>query len=185
MLSIDAYKEIYTILDSAGPLSYDCGRLCDSACCNDSSFDGEDSYIYLLPGEKEYLDAVGSNITVERQKRAEHDLPRSWGEYVFIARCPGKKSCDRSIRPVQCRTFPLYPYITDKGVLEMTLCYMDLPYSCPFVEGKETVSADFWRATLKAWNMLIEDAAIRDLVILDSKEFIKGANKHESDIGNR
>ena len=76
------------------------------------------------------------------------------------------------------------PYITDLGVLEMTLCYMDLPYSCPFVEGKETVSDDFWRATLKAWTMLIEDAAIWDLVILDSQEFIKGANKHESDIGN-
>lgn len=170
MLSTDQYKEIYEILDQAGPAKYDCGRLCDSICCSDSSFDDGDSYIYLLPGEKEYLDLVGSGICIEKQRRDEHDLPKSWGEYVYIARCPGKGSCERNIRPIQCRTFPLHPYINGKGVLEMAIFYMDIPYSCPFVEGKVAVSDDFYRTTLKAWNLLVEDKAIRDLVKLDSKE---------------
>lgn len=170
MLSTERYKEIYAILDQAGPVSYDCGTLCNSICCSDSSFDDGDSYIYLLPGEKEYLDLVGSGITIEKQKRDEHDLPKSWGEYVFIARCPGKGSCERNTRPIQCRTFPLHPFITDKGKLEMSLFYLDVPYSCPFLEGKAKVSDVFYKTTLKAWEMLVEDKAIRDLVKLDSKE---------------
>lgn len=170
MLSIDQYKEIYEILDSAGPAPYDCGTLCNSICCSDSSFEDGDSYIYLLPGEKEYLDSIGCRISIERQRRDEHDLPRSWGEYVYIARCPGKDTCDRTVRPIQCRTFPLQPYIDDKGVLEMVLCYTDLPYSCPFVKGSAAVSDDFGQQTLKAWELLVADKPVRDLVKLDSKE---------------
>ena len=170
MLSIDIYGKVYAIFDSIGPVPYDCGRLCDSICCSDSSFEDNDSYIYLLPGEKEYLDSVGSDMCIERQRREEHDLPRSWGEYVYIVRCPGKASCDRRVRPIQCRTFPLMPYISNRGKLEMITCYMELPYSCPFVDGKETVSEKFCRATQKAWEILVEDKAIRDLVKLDSKQ---------------
>ena len=170
---LDRYREIYAILDKAGPAPYDCGTLCNSICCSDSSFEDGDSYIYLLPGEKEYLEAVGSSIVIERQRRDEHDLPKSWGEYVYIARCPGKETCERGTRPIQCRTFPLHPFISDKGKLEMRLYYFELPYSCPFVEGKEPVSEEHRLMTQKAWEILTEDKAIRDLVKLDSKELIK------------
>ncbi len=172
MLNIDTFKKIYDILDQATPASYDCGTLCGSICCSDSSFDDGDSYIYLFPGEKEYLDSVGSNLLIEKQRRDEHDLPLSWGEYVYIARCPGKDSCERYTRPIQCRTFPLQPYITENGELEMRLCYTELPYSCPFVEGKTAVSEDFWRLTKKAWELLVMDKPIRDLVKQDSKDFL-------------
>ena len=89
---------------------------------------------------------------------------------MYIMRCPGIKKCDRRLRPIQCRTFPLHPYISDKGQLEMVLYYMDVPYSCPFVEGKLTVSDDFRRAAHKVWEELASDKAIRDLVKMDSKE---------------
>ncbi len=171
MLNLDKYREVYTILDSATPVSHDCGRLCGSICCSDSTFEDGDSYIYLLPGEKEYLDHIDCRIRIERQRRDEHDLPKSWGEYVYIARCPGKGSCDRSARPIQCRTFPLQPYISKKGELDMILCYTPLPYSCPFVERELEVSEEFRSKTYKAWSILVEDKAIRDLVKLDSKVF--------------
>lgn len=183
MPGIETYKEIYAVLDE-GPVAYDCGSLCGSACCSDLSFCGEDPYIYLLPGEKEYLDDAGSSIHIKRQNRREHDLPASWGEYVYIACCPGNVNCERAVRPIQCRTFPLYPYITEEGELEMRLCYMDLPYSCPFVEKRSVVSDDFYRAALKAWKMLIEDKAIRDLVILDSRNYDNRRDEHGSDIGD-
>lgn len=170
MLDIDSYSEIYSILDTAGPVPYDCGQLCNSICCSDSTFDDGDSYIYLLPGEKEYLEHIGSSIHIEKQKREEHAVPRSWGEYVYIARCPGEGTCERDFRPIQCRTFPLQPYISKKGVLEMVICYTELPYSCPFVEGKERVSEEFYRAAYEAWSILVQDKQIRDLVKLDSKD---------------
>ena len=170
MIDPEVYREIYAILDSAGPVPYDCGTLCNGICCSDQSFDDGDSYIYLFPGEKEYLELAGSRIRIERQRRDEHDLPKSWGEYVYIARCPGKETCDRATRPIQCRTFPLQPYITERGELEMRLCYIDIPYSCPFVEGKADVSDDFRWAAYKAWSILVKDRAIRELVKSDSKE---------------
>ena len=170
MLSIQKYGEIYAMLENIGPADYDCGRHCGSICCSDSSFDDGDSYIYLLPGEKEYLESVGCDMHIERQKREEHDLPKSWGEYVYIVRCPGMEKCDRRLRPIQCRTFPLQPCISDDGELEMALYYMDVPYSCPFVEGRMPVSDDFRRAAHKAWTELIADKAIMDLVRMDSKE---------------
>ena len=145
MLSIEDYRKIYNILDRADPAPYDCGRLCGSICCSDASFDGEESYIYLLPGENEYLRSAGSGIRIERQKRDEHDLPTSWGEY-------------------------LHPYVSEEGVFEMVMCYMDIQYPCPFIEGKESLSDEFGRAVYEAWQMLIKDSAIMDLVIQDSKQ---------------
>ncbi len=170
MLSIDKYREIYRILDSAHPVEFDCGTLCGSICCSDSSFGSEESYIYLLPGEKEYLDSIGCTIPIVREKRSEHYLPGSWGDYVYIARCPGENACGRDARPIQCRTFPLEPYIAADGSLKMIPERTDLPYKCPFITGEAALSEDFLRATYEAWSLLIEDEAIRDLVMLDSDE---------------
>ena len=170
MLSIDQYREIYRILDSATPAAYDCGTLCGSVCCSDSSFGEDESYIYLLPGEKEYLDSIGCSIPIISEKRSEHYLPGSWGDIVYIAHCPGENACGRDVRPIQCRTFPLEPYINADGSLEMIPERTDLPYKCPFIEGEAELSEDFRRATYEAWSMLIKDEAIRDMVMLDSDE---------------
>ncbi|MCR5301236.1 MAG: hypothetical protein K6E49_02220 [Lachnospiraceae bacterium] len=170
MLDTDTYKKIYDLLDSANPVPYDCGILCDSICCSDATFDDDDSYIYLFPGEKEYLEHAGSTMPITEQRRDEHDIPLSWGEYVYIGHCRGKDMCERCTRPIQCRTFPLQPYISKSGQLEMVLCFTDTPYHCPFVDGSVGVSADFREAALKAWEILIEDEAIRDLVVSDSRK---------------
>ena len=170
MLTVDQYKEVYAILGSSTPVSYDCGDLCNSICCSNEPFGNDDSYLYLFPGEAEYLRSIGCNFPVIRQKREGHYLPKSWGEYIYIAQCPGKSRCDRKMRPIQCRTFPLQPYFSDSGNLEMALCYTYVPYTCPFIEGTVSVSEDFIHAVYTAWNILIEDRAVRDLVKLDSKE---------------
>ena len=52
----------------------------------------------------------------------------------------------------------------------MVMCYMDIPYPCPFIEGKESLSDEFGRAVYEAWQMLIKDSAIMDLVIQDSRQ---------------
>lgn len=170
MLDIEQYRRIYEILDEATPAPYDCGKLCGSICCSDIPFGDEDPYIYLLPGEKEYLESEGCTIRIEKERREEHYFPKSWGEYVYIAICPGKCKCERKHRPIQCRTFPLQPFITDKGKLGMTLCYEEVPYRCPFVEGKEAVSDEFVFAAYDAWSLLVKDKAVRDLVKQDSKD---------------
>lgn len=168
MISVEEYAKIYKMLDRMGPAPYDCGKLCGSICCNEGPFEEEGSYIYLLPGEKEYLESAGCGIPIVSEKREEHYLPASWGENVYIAKCPGVSGCDRKCRPIQCRTFPLQAYISDEGRLEVTLYYEDLPYRCPFVAGEEMISDDFVCAVYDAWSILIKDAAVRDLVEQDS-----------------
>ncbi|MCR4755954.1 MAG: hypothetical protein K5868_10615 [Lachnospiraceae bacterium] len=170
MLSIDRYREIYRILDSSAPAVYDCGTLCGAACCNGASFANEESYIYLLPGEMDYLESVGCELKAVKEKHSDHNLPKSWGEYVYVAHCPGKNECKREVRPIQCRTFPLQPYISPDGEFKMILCNSDLPYSCPFIEGEVAVSEDFHRTAYEAWSILIEDDKIRDLVKMDSED---------------
>lgn len=169
MISTEQYRTIYEMLDRVNPVPYDCGASCASVCCRDDSFvSGEEPYIYLLPGEKEYLESAGCTMKIIRQMRREHDLPATYGKYVYLLCCSGPESCDRRFRPIQCRTFPLTPHIKKSGELTMIYYDEDLPYVCPLIKEKTALSGDFVRVTQEAWNMLIEDDAIRDLVIYDS-----------------
>ena len=171
MLSIEQYKIIYSMLDRVSPVPYDCGSLCDSICCRGEPFGSdEDSYIYLLPGEKEYIESTGADMVIDRESIKEHDLPASWGKYVYIARCDGPKTCRRNVRPIQCRTFPIIPHLRKGGKLEMIYCDVDLPYKCPLIGEERKLSDDFIRTTHEAWKMLIEDQAIRDFVKHDSRQ---------------
>ncbi len=164
MLSVDRYRTIYEMLDKVSPLSYDCGRLCNGICCSDESFTDEEPCIYLLPGEREYLLSEGCESSIIREPRREHDLPKSWGKYVYLFRCDGTELCDRAVRPIQCRTFPLEPHIDENGNLEMIYASQQLPYSCPIIRDGMALSDDFRRVTYEAWKLLTEDDAIRDLI---------------------
>ncbi|MCR5410344.1 MAG: hypothetical protein K6E90_05105 [Lachnospiraceae bacterium] len=169
MTGIEEYKRIYEMLDAVSPLSYDCGKLCGAVCCRDESFDdGSGPYIYLLPGEKEYLESLGADLHIEKKLSADHCLPASFGKYVYVTYCKGPGDCDRSIRPVQCRTFPLAPYITKEGDLAVSFYDEELPYVCPLIKERRRLSREFIQAVLDAWSILIGDVAIRDLVLMDS-----------------
>ena len=168
MLGIREYRMIYDMLDKVSPLPYDCGSLCGSICCRDIP-EQEELYIYLLPGEKEFLEEEGSTLVIEKQSTGEHYLPVSWGRYVYIAHCPGPEGCERGLRPIQCRTFPLEPHMTNDGILRLIYNDVCLPYSCPIIMDRMELSDDFIECTYEAWNRLIRDDAIKDMVIMDSK----------------
>lgn len=170
MISKDIFRKIYTMLDKVDPVPFDCGEICGAACCRPDSFDiGDEPYLYLLPGEKEYLEEEGTDIKITRESSKEHDLPGSYGEYVYTAYCKEPRSCDRRFRPIQCRSFPLWPYITEDGELLLSFYNDELPYVCPLIEERRVLSEEFVRATYEAWEILIEDESIRDLILADSR----------------
>ena len=124
--------------------------------------------IYLLPGEEELLkDEDWLEIRVS--DASEHDLPESWSGKVYFARCKTPPICPRDMRPIQCRTFPLAPHIDEEG--ELTLVYNDLelPYECPLIEEEIPLEDAFVDALQEAWETLIEDPLIYDLVKMDSE----------------
>lgn len=180
---ISKYRAVYRLLDHVSPIDDDCGKLCSAACCmdggcgsecgSDEDFDeycGEQMGIYMLPGEELIHDMNDGWLTWNVEDAEELDLPESWGDQVYFVRCSGPENCRRDMRPIQCRTFPLTPYITEDGQLEMLYSDMELPYSCPLIDEEIPLNDSFVRATRTAWKHLLRYRPVRDLVQRDSED---------------
>lgn len=150
------YLEVYRMFDRIHPLRFDCGRLCDKVCCRGTD---EEIGMYLFPGEElvhektDCLDISETNFTMN-------------GKTVLIAACNG--NCERGLRPLACRIFPLTPFITSKDIL---LIKMD-PRArslCPLTKDDNPfpVQPLFKSTVRRAFALLIQDPEIKAFV----KEF--------------
>ncbi len=128
----------------------DCGLLCNKACCDGG--DG-DLGMYLFPGE-ELVISDSSYLRIEPT-----DIPLGGGSHVLLANCDGK--CDRRLRPLSCRIFPLTPYLSYQQTLTLDL---DIRATgiCPLVNGKNTppLQPDFIRSVRKTIRILAKDPEI-------------------------
>ncbi len=98
----EIYKSIYNFYADTTPLLIDCGKLCNGACCESS--DEEETGMYLFPGEEKlFKDNPDFKIIP-----SEFEYGNS---YANILICKG--TCERSLRPLSCRIFPVIPYIKD------------------------------------------------------------------------
>ncbi|MDR2088555.1 MAG: hypothetical protein LBP73_04290 [Clostridiales Family XIII bacterium] len=169
------FAAAYRLLDRVSPTDGDCGRLCGSACCcageEDASAQGFDLGIYLLPGEEKLFARRGGLFEWSVSKAEDGDFPDSWRGDVHFVRCKAPPHCERRMRPLQCRFFPLAPHLLADGSLKLILFPMEhLPYDCPLISERRPLRADFIRASYTVWRRLIRDPLIRDLVAYDSKE---------------
>lgn len=89
------------MINSVTPLKTDCGLLCSHACCLPDE-DGQGG-VYLFPGEEALTGDWGEIIDTEM-------LP---GVPVKMLICRGM--CDRDLRPLACRFFPLTPIRLKNG----------------------------------------------------------------------
>lgn len=89
------------LLNDVTPLKTDCGLLCKHACCLPDE-DGQGG-VYLFPGEEEFTGAWGEITDAEM-------LP---GAPAKMLVCRGM--CDRNLRPLACRFFPLTPIRLKSG----------------------------------------------------------------------
>lgn len=105
------YLQLYKLFDEVTPIPADCGKLCGKACCK-----GDDSGMLLFPGEE----SVYELFEPEWAKIENTDMTytHEGKEYpVKILFCNG--DCDRFVRPLSCRIFPLTPYINKDDKLEI------------------------------------------------------------------
>lgn len=170
MITKRTYEAIYRLLDRVSPLNSDCGAMCGAACCTSAYLDGEEMGIFLMPGEELLHSPQDDWLDWSEESAEELGLPESWGDTVHFVHCKTPPRCPREKRPLQCRTFPLTPHLSEDG--ELTLIYndMDLPYRCPLIEEEIPLNDDFVQATQTVWEHLIRDPRIRDLVREDSAE---------------
>lgn len=93
------YAYVYALLENVTPLHTDCGEKCGGRCCADSD---EGTGMYLYPAESCMYEARPDWAKIEKSGFFYGD------KEALILSCPGR--CDRHLRPLACRIFPLVPY---------------------------------------------------------------------------
>ena len=175
----NTYRAIYRLLNRVSPLPTDCGQLCSAACCScggDGSSEESTDYemgIYLLPGEEKLFSRKENWLKWSVEDAEDYEYPASWSGKVYFVRCKTPPHCPREMRPLQCRFYPLAPYLTEKGEFNLILSPAELPYSCPLIAERMPLQESFVQATFTVWKRLIKDPLIRDLVNMDSKTLRK------------
>lgn len=180
------YRAAYRLLDRYSPIDGDCGLMCSAACCRQAAGRAEaeeevdeEMGIYMLPGEDLIHDKNDGWLTWSAESSAEYGFPESWDERFWFVKCSGPSECRRSMRPLQCRTFPLMPYISEDGELMMIYNDDELPYACPLIEEETPLNDDFVRATRTVWKHLLRDRRVRDMVEQDSELLREAAELDE------
>jgi len=145
-------KEAIEIIGDATPLKFNCGTLCDRACCV------SDGYMMVFPGEKCILQ--NRNYTFGKA----HLI--TYGD-IDIVTCNG--TCDRDYRPFSCRIYPLAPkFIDDK--LFVRLDVRGRP-TCPLChKSMSSLNEDFIKRVKKALNHLTANN--------EMKKFLKAISNH-------
>lgn len=123
----DLIKDCYSLFKNKTPLKYDCGLLCGGKCCKGDTETG----MIVFPGEKEML----NEFFAIKQTEGGYD----------IAVCKG--SCNRNVRPLSCRIFPLFPLVQkgDDGRLFIDVI-KDPRADCPITKNDMEFSRSFIRA---------------------------------------
>ena len=177
------FRAIYRLLDRVSPVPFDCGRICGAVCCQQE--EGEEMGLFLLPGEEKIHDKKDAWLSWEELDTEEYDFPASWKGKVFFVNCRGPEHCRRSLRPIQCRTFPLKPclarevedpsrilYREEGEELALILSDDALPYHCPLIESRAKLDEAFIKATYTVWKHLMRDPLIYDLLAKKKEESI-------------
>ena len=148
--ALEAVMAARELLGGVTPLKRDCGRWCGGACCQ-SDEDGQGGMLLFPEEEKLYRDLPeGFRILPDHTV-----VPQ--GKLLV---CPG--TCDRTLRPLSCRIFPLLP--TRKG------CRLDRRAwaVCPLMaHGKAGLDPAFTAAVAQAGALLYacaEHAAFLDAI---------------------
>lgn len=146
----EIYKSIYKYYGDTTPLIIDCGNLCNGACCE--SDENEETGMYLFPGE-------------EKLFRANPDFKIIQSEFEYAGKradiliCKG--TCNRELRPLSCRIFPVIPYI--KGGKFELIFDPRAKSLCPLTELKDfsQLNREFIRKTETVIKLLMNFNEIR------------------------
>ncbi len=149
------YLQLYRLFDNSTPLKVDCGKLCGGACCT-----GDDAGMYLFPGEENVFRLLNPDWATIEKSDFKYTY-RGKEKNVPILFCNGK--CDRYQRPLACRIFPLTPYVTKSGKLEI-ITDPRAKSVCPLSWELSTDNLDyrFIKNVKKSFVLLMKNDEIRE-----------------------
>ena len=158
MKTNDFYSSIYKIFENSTPLSKDCGVLCDHACCKSGE---EETGMLLFPFEDKFLkDADFGRIE-------DTDCEYGDDKTAKIFFC---NKCNRSLRPLACRIFPLMPY-KKKGSRMKIIMNPMAKNICPLARSlkKEQLEPLFVKNVRRAMNRILKLKDGEDYIIMLSE----------------
>ena len=171
-------EKFYQMLDEVSPVDFDCGTLCGAACCGTDENDYENSQLglYLMPGEE----LMYENSDEFELYCIDSDDEDYFQDELYLVACKNPPHCNRKIRPIQCRTFPLIPHISEDGNFHLILDENEFPYECPIIRDNMKLNDDFIQVNYKVWRKLINNPLVYELIESDSR--IRDEQKDEYEI---
>ncbi len=142
----ELYKKANKIIGEKTPLKKDCGRVCGGECCKGD----ENTGMLLFPFEE-------TTLAVKEK------------DGVRLAVCEGY--CKRKERPLSCRIFPFFPYVTAEGKIKVVPDIRGVNI-CPLVRQFEDIKFDkgfLWRVK-KVGRLLYADEVCREFLVDTSRE---------------
>lgn len=144
MSAISSVLAARELLNTLTPLKTDCGRLCQAACCQGD----ENTGMLLFPEEETlYEDCSFANVLP-----LDYTLGHTQAHLLV---CHSR--CEREMRPLACRLFPLFLKFKEDGVTKLR---MDVRAKsvCPLTDyGIKSLDPEFKQAVRKAYDSLLED----------------------------
>lgn len=153
-MRILSYQKAWEYLENVTPLNTDCGALCGHACCRGSDQDG----MLLFPGEEAMYRDNDCGFCIRDSHIALSD-----GTLVKLLVCRGR--CDRKMRPLSCRIFPIIPQIDEEGYLNFVPDLRAVAL-CPLLyqADRHAISPSFIDALYSAFEDLIEDDRVLQFI---------------------
>jgi hypothetical protein len=147
------YKKAYRLLKNSTPMKFDCGLICNGKCCTGD----RDMGMCLYPGEESLLQGYADFLDIRNDRLRDMD--------VLFATCKG--SCNRRLRPLACRIYPLAPYLNEDSRLDI-IQDPRAKYICPLLMKSFDLKIDraFKRNVKNAFRILIQDEEIRSYIEL-------------------
>lgn len=152
MTKRELYEKAYRLLNNVTPLETDCGALCNKACCDSNDVDAG---MYLFPGEVVMYSQAPSWLRIEKS-----DFTYGNNKPVNIAICTD--ACERSLRPLACRIFPLTPYIESSGGMVIKVDPRSAVL-CPLARknAEQRLDTDFIDTVVRVFKFLAKDRDVR------------------------
>jgi hypothetical protein len=163
-LSPEQIQEYYSLLNEE-ITDYDCGTLCAPLnngvpfCCSVKF-----AVPLLYKTEFSYLRSR-SDLWHKWEPRnsRESKMSRSAGYDEIYCECKGASQCIREERSISCRTFPLEPYIDEKGVIAGLVFTEDFHakdaegnnISCPLKLRLDDIRPEYIKNSLAFWKELL------------------------------
>ena len=140
------YAQANRIIGDKTPLKKDCGQVCGGACCKGDS----DTGMLLFPFED-------TTLTIKEK------------DGVRLCVCDG--SCNRDERPLSCKIFPFFPYVTSEGKIKVIPDVRGIN-TCPLVSHFAEVRFDrgFLYRVKKVGRLLYADEECRRFLEDTSRE---------------